>query len=373
MEKIMPKRVSNYELFYDLVFVLAMRRLSSYLHTPHFHLGSFLVFLGSTSLVLSIWFYQTVYLNKYGERDRLDVLLNIPAMFIIGNFALMLGLGLDEFGPREFLLYNSSMILAHLLILLQYYLRGKKIGFNHDIAASMKLLSMVIGYFVILVICGYVFRLYRFENHLFALFWMVPYLFPLLYKGYNDIDRINFPHLVERCQLLTILTFGETVIGVIQAYPVYETPVLGIVFFAGISFMFVAYISQTHLTIEHHQRVSGSAMLYGHLFIILGVSLTTVGMELLADHHHASYGLMLLSLGLVLYYVSLYSTSIYNKALYRFSISHYLVSAILLGLGLIAMWLVRDYEVLLALVFALLCWEIPQQRYRARQKAQQTI
>ena len=34
-KKIVSKRVSNYELFYDLVFVLAMSRMTSYLHTGH--------------------------------------------------------------------------------------------------------------------------------------------------------------------------------------------------------------------------------------------------------------------------------------------------------------------------------------------------
>ncbi len=53
-KKIVSKRVSNYELFYDLVFVLAMSRMTSYLHTGHFHLGYLAAFIVSNSLVMSI-------------------------------------------------------------------------------------------------------------------------------------------------------------------------------------------------------------------------------------------------------------------------------------------------------------------------------
>ena len=73
-KKIVSKRVSNYELFYDLIFVLAMSRMTSYLHTGHFHLGYLAAFIVSNSLVMSIWTYQTIYLNKYGERGPLRCL-----------------------------------------------------------------------------------------------------------------------------------------------------------------------------------------------------------------------------------------------------------------------------------------------------------
>ncbi|WP_398587342.1 low temperature requirement protein A [Streptococcus suis] len=31
---------------------------------------------------------------------------------------------------------------------------------------------------------------------------------------------MNFPHIVERCQLITIITFGEMVIAILKNYPI---------------------------------------------------------------------------------------------------------------------------------------------------------
>ncbi|MGT2929092.1 low temperature requirement protein A [Streptococcus dentasini] len=369
MSKIIAKRVSNYELFYDLVFVLAVSRLISFLHTNSFDGDSMISFLVSSSLLMSIWMYQTIYLNKYGERDRLDVYLNIPAMFIAGNFGLMLGL--NHYGTREYLLYNSLLILAHGLIAFQYYLRGRKIGFNADMIASMKRLGLILFYFTALILAATVFHLFKTSDANFFLLWLVPWIFPFLFSQEVEIGRLNFPHLVERFQLITIITFGETVVGLIQTYPLYKSPVLGILFFTGISFMFVAYISQTFLTINHHQETRGLVLIYTHLAIIIAINMVTGGIESLADSHHTDYGLMLLSLGLLIFYPALYATSIYNRRLYRFARNNYLPYIGVVILGIIAMWILRHYNIGIALILAATCFIIPRLNFHARRRARE--
>lgn len=114
MPTIVAKRVSNYELFYDLVFVYATSRLTTLLHQDHLAFGVILNFIISSILVLSIWMQQNFYLNKYGERDRLDIFTNIPSMFIVGNFAL--NIGKLNYTTVDVFVYNGLLILAYALI-----------------------------------------------------------------------------------------------------------------------------------------------------------------------------------------------------------------------------------------------------------------
>ncbi|MFI3068819.1 low temperature requirement protein A [Streptococcus suis] len=56
---------------------------------------------------------------------------------------------------------------------------------------------------------------------------------------------MNFPHIVERCQLITIITFGETVIAILKNYPIQAHFLTGVLFFLAMAFSFMFYISQT--------------------------------------------------------------------------------------------------------------------------------
>lgn len=367
MRKIVAKRVSNYELFYDLVFALAVSRLLNFLQTDRINLDLLISFVVSTSLLMSIWIYQTIYLNKYGEGDMMDAYLNIPAMFIAGNFGLMLGL--RHYNLKEFLLYNSLLILAHAIILYQYYLRGRRNGFNRDMVASMKRIGLLLVYVFALVLASSVFHLFDNNQGLTFLLWLVPWLFPLLFSKEVDTWRINFPHLVERFQLMIIITFGGTVTTLIQTYPLYREPVLGILYFTGISFMFIAYISQTYLTINRHQESRGLVLIYSHLLMIIAINLVTAGIKSLADSKFLGHGLGFLMVGLLLFYPALYATSIYNRRLYRFAKNNYLPYMGIVMLGCLLMWVFRDSQLAIASIFALICFVIPRLNFHAKRKA----
>ncbi|MFZ4356296.1 low temperature requirement protein A, partial [Enterococcus gallinarum] len=84
-----------------------------------------------------------------------------------------------------------------------------------------------------------------------------------------------FPHAVERAQLVTILTLGETVIAIISTYPLTESLYQGALLFAGMSFMFISYMTQTFLAIDHHRQAAGSLLFYAHIPIFIGINIFT--------------------------------------------------------------------------------------------------
>lgn len=148
----------------------------------------------------------------------------------------------------------------------------------------------------------------------------------------KDFDNglTNFPHLVERTQLITIITFGEVVIASIKTFPLMENLGTGIFSFVAMAFIFIAYISQTTLAMDHHSKRRSMLLVYLHLIIIITVNLFTAGIEMLghagkhetqhtaehgAEHGSAAFTnvLEMIVIGIVIFYICLCGLSVYNK------------------------------------------------------------
>lgn len=252
MKKIIAKRVSNYELFYDLVFVLAISSLTGLLHGEHIGTKEILGFITANIIVLTLWSNETIYLNKYGERDFMDIFTIIPSMYLIGN----LSLNFSNDYQLTALPFNVCLALSYLLIFLQYYLRGRRIGMNEDIKATLHMLTYYIATFSIAsVMVAMGIWVY---NEWILLVYFLPIFISYFFQSKLSHEPINFPHMVERCQLITIITFGETVVAVIKNYPLTSQAVEGILLFFAMATLFIFYISQTH----NHYRPSSKGRRY---------------------------------------------------------------------------------------------------------------
>ena len=83
-------------------------------------------------------------------------------------------------------------------------------------------------------------------------------------------------------------------------------------------------MGQTFLNINHHQETTASILFYAHLPIFAGINIFTVGIEFLAESHHANIGFMLFLAGIISFYLGVLATSRYNKDLYRFDLKAWL-------------------------------------------------
>ncbi|SUN75852.1 low temperature requirement A [Streptococcus massiliensis] len=194
MPNITAKRVSNYELFYDLVFVLATSGLTGLLHNEHFTLQSLIIFISASVGILSIWYYETVYLNKFGERDRIDIYTIIAGMFVIGQMSVNMT---SRPTQATLTLFQFLYALAYGIILLQFYLRGKKDGFNSDFLFHVKNLVAIVIFYLLTTV-GAATNLLKIGN--WAMFvTFVPLLIPFFLRNVDMTKSINFPHLLERC------------------------------------------------------------------------------------------------------------------------------------------------------------------------------
>lgn len=346
MIKHLAKRVSNYELFFDLAVVLAISQLTSAIHVASIGFNEIFSFLAACVIILNIWNNEALYYNKYGDSRRDDIYTIIALMLWIGNLALTFNFDIAylQAHPRNAQIFNSLLILCYGTIGLQYYLKGRVLGFTSNIKTNI-VLQLIYLLPLIPVAVG-IFP----YNHLVLSFYFLPLVLPLCFhfpflKNWhqNSLEfDYNFPHALERNQLLTILTFGESVIGIIRTYPITEYLVEGILIFLGMATLFIFYMNQTFININHHQRTSVSRLFYSHALIIIGLLFFTVGLEFLADHHHHDLGVIFFISAVFVFYIGVLSTSIYKQDIYKLNRSILTKYSLTLVLGLLAVFLFRE-------------------------------
>ena len=119
--------------------------------------------------------------------------------------------------------------------------------------------------------------------------------------------------LLERMQLITILTVGELVIAIIKTYPLSEHFLLSILTFVMVEFLFVSYVYQTAIRMNHHQEVAAAPLVYLHIAILIAINIITAGVEMYYEGQLLNIGVSMILIGIMVFYLCLYGTTRYNK------------------------------------------------------------
>ncbi|MGF0111200.1 low temperature requirement protein A [Streptococcus sp. SGI.013] len=286
-----------------------------------------------------------MYLNKYGERDGLDIYTIIASMFVVGQLSLNFSNDFEQTALPFFIFIS----LAYGLISLQYYLRGKRIGFTNDIKNSLYMYGAYILIFLLSCI-AMALNVWTYDEKSLLVFY-IPFVISYLFKDKLSHDVMNFPHIVERCQLITIITFGETVIAILKNYPIQTHLFDSVILFLAMAFSFMFYISQTYLNINHHQKTNVATLLYAHMVLVLGINFFTVSVEVLPSEH-TSLGFPFLLIGFLLYYLGILMTSRYNQDLYRIGKTVWLQYALNLFITIILLVVSQHHLLLIATILA---------------------
>ena len=365
------KRVSNYELFFDLAVVLAIGQLTSAIHLDHLGFSEILSFAAAGVIMLNIWNNEAIYYNKYGDSRRIDIYSVIALMLWMGNLALSYNFDVHYLSQHysNVLVFNLMLILSYATIALQYYLKGRVIGFTRDIKVSMTLLLIYI-----LPLIPIALGILRYSNWAVVLYFL-PLILPLFVRRTETLSLVNFPHALERNQLLTILTFGETVIATIKTFPLTTYPLEGIVIFFGMAGLFISYMTQTFLNVDHHHPRSTRPLFYAHAIIILSLLFFTVGLEFLADHHHHDMGVWFFLGSIVTYYLGLGATSYYNQAIYKPSKKLYGLYSLVIALGIGLMYVLNHQLLWGGLILIVMNYTIHHMNmiYRRRKRDEHNV
>ena len=119
------KKVEYIELIYDLIFVYIIGRNNQLLHVMEngfIDPGSFLTYVLASLIVLQIWYYTTLFINRFGENDKrmhIAIFVNMYLLYFMAR-------GIRVNWQKEFYSFSGAWLLILLNIALQYFIQLKK-------------------------------------------------------------------------------------------------------------------------------------------------------------------------------------------------------------------------------------------------------
>ncbi len=277
-ESELERHVTWLELFFDLVFVAAISELSHYL-SHHISLYGLLTVTIFFVPIWWCWVGATFYATRFDTDDLSDRLLTLLQMAIVIAMAVNIHHGLEKASSIFALCYISFRG-----ILVLQYLHAR-----YHVPEAHKLATWYAKGFSFSIVLWGISLLFPFPWNL--LFWgfglIVDFSIPL--KAGRWVAQVppSLSHIPERVGLFTIIVLGESVIGVVKGLSELQwNPISVLIAFGGLCIAFSLWwlyfncINSAPLALMYQGKMSlGSAWLYAHLFLGMGLIGTGVGVE----------------------------------------------------------------------------------------------
>lgn len=204
------KRAGFHELFFDLIFVYAIQKIAHVILT--IQNGSISADLFFKYIVMSLflwlmWSHQTFFTNRFGQVTFKDVSFMMFNMFIM----VFLSNSLYPDFEKTFFPFFLCVAIMYLSIGLQYLLHiGTGLDYGDKrTCQAFATVAFVISFlsFLSLVLPQSIHYIPGFLGVFIAATGLIPF------QKYLVLSPVNMMHLVERFSLLTIIIFGEVLVG----------------------------------------------------------------------------------------------------------------------------------------------------------------
>ncbi|WP_338214250.1 low temperature requirement protein A [Companilactobacillus muriivasis] len=313
MSKLIPKKVELTELFYDLVFVYAVSKLTGLIsHVPEgtSFLQQFIIFSIVLIVFINTWMVETVFTNRYGKNSIENILFFMFDMAIV----LFMSNNIDGSIQHWFRPFTLAAALLSATLVLQYLL--VHIRSHKQVDRNLTILFVyILSLRTILLLAG---ALLPFKTGLTVALtgvltsWILPGIFTSKMTG----RAINFPHLLERLTALIIISFGETIVDIADYFKISEFNIYSILIFVIICALFMVYITQfDHFIDENKTNQTGNRLIYLHYPVLFGLSLITVSLDFISETEFSkTAAIMILYTGLMMFYIGTFLADVYNKS-----------------------------------------------------------
>ncbi len=327
MQHVKEKRVELIELFYDLIYVYAISRLTALIELPSsgaFPVKELLRYLVLFFVILQAWLYLTNYVNRYGKWRWYEYGLTVINMVA----AVYLSNTISTAWEENYVPFNLSMLVMLLTVAALYGIQIKERNQPEAAVNSVKILFIVCAVYLIGIIC-------IFLNQSRLVIWLdviaifLGAFLPFFLRGNFDQSIISFPHLAERFELLTIITFGEGIVGMTSYFDVEQLGILPILIFAIIITMFGSYVVQIHNLMDHQRVERALPLMFSHYFIVISINLMTIGIHMLYHVNRIPDSLWIM---MILAEIIFYGAMFVNCRYYKDGISIVKKDRLVLGL-----------------------------------------
>ncbi|MDB8620069.1 low temperature requirement protein A [Streptococcus parasanguinis] len=322
------KRVEFSELFYDLVFVFAISKVTTLI--DHLHSGvvawdSLLDFFISVMVIINSWMIQTIYTNRYGTNS----LFNMVIMFI--NMGLMLFMSnMIGYNWQQYFHYLCWAIgTLTFTLFLQYLVEFFRKSTDNANRESIKGFLWLTGLQSLGVYLAALFPIYV-GVYIFIASILLAFIVPIFLMTKDEHFQVNLPHLIERVSLLVIITFGEMVIGLVNFFTVENFSIYSVLNFVIMLSLFLFYFGEFDHAIDEGSNQKGVFIIYSHYPIFIGLMLMTVSMGyLLNPEANLLVAISFFYIGIGLFQAAVLANGPYNKNYLRYPRSYYCAQATL--------------------------------------------
>lgn len=322
------KRVNYSELFYDLVFVFAISKVTALIH--HLHNGiltwnSLLDFFMSVLLLINAWMIQTVYTNRYGKNS----VFNMVIMFINMGLLLFISNLIKDDWQQYFHYVCWAIGTLTLTLFFQYLVEFFKKSTDNVHRESIKGFLWITGLRSLEIYLAALLPIYIGVYILYASI-LLTFITPITSISKDDHFQIVLPHLIERISLLVIITFGEMIMGLVNFFTIENFSIYSVLYFIIMLSLFLFYFVQFDHAIDEESNQKGLFLIYSHYPIFIGLLMMTVSMSfLLNPETNLLFATSFFYIGIGLFQAAVLANGPYNKNYLRYPRSYYCAQATL--------------------------------------------
>ncbi len=263
------------ELFYDLVFVIAISHLTT-IFSSDLNLISLSHFVFLFIPIWWAWTGHTMYANRFDLDETFDRVLTL--MQVLG--AIFMAVFIQSALLQDSYLFSCAYLFIR-AILLAMYVRA------YYTAPEFRPLTvrLVVGFGLgTLIWLGSVFVPPPIRFYLWGLSWLIEFITPWTNRKKLQVAPIHNIHLPERFGLFVIIVLGESILRVTKAVSAIElwqffTSVNAISGFILVVLIWWIYFDYIDRFITGKLEGTGLLYTYLHFFIYLGIVVLAVGIE----------------------------------------------------------------------------------------------
>ena len=334
------KRVEFSELFYDLVFVFAISKVTTlidHLHNGILTWNSFFDFFIAVLVLTDSWMIQTIYTNRYGKNSLFNMVIMFIKMGLLLFIANMIGPDWQQY--FHYLCWAIGTLTFTLF--LQYLVEFFRKSTDNVNRESIKGFLWITGLQSLGAYLAAFFPIYV-GVYIFIASILLTFIVPIFLITKDEHFQVNLPHLIERVSLLVIITFGEMVVDLVSFFTVESFSIYSVLNFIIMLSLFLFYFGEFDHAIDENSNQKGLFQIYSHYPIFIGLMLMTVAMGfLLNPEANLLASISFFYIGIGLFQAAVLANGPYNKHYLSYSKSYYCIQATLYLAALI-----------LALVFA---------------------
>ena len=270
-------KASYIELFFDLTFIFCMRSILPIVadvETGSVDWYSYYTFWFTFALMLQIWFNSTIYMNRFGTGGVRDIIYLFTTMFLLSVMTRAISTGWERYA-----IYNVCWVLICLNTMVHWALQYRRLAKpSPQLVRDTKLVMGVLGAQMILVLLSHL--LPKSPAQVVCLIALL-LGFVFWYAGSREpLGEESRDHLAERCALLMILTFGETIVGLGNGVPTNLNLFAPITYFLLVIGMFLVYLNEIANLLDLERLGSGRLYMALSAWMTFCVANVTAGFEL---------------------------------------------------------------------------------------------